>query len=96
MPALQLDDFAPLCGQAFTLAIDEQRTVLLRLVEAAALPMPPFNGRSAFSLMFEGPAQPRLPQRTYRLDHRQQPQLDIFLVPVAGDGGSVRYQAIYT
>ncbi len=96
MQALQLDDFAPLCGEVFTLTVDGERTLLMRLIEAAALPMPQFKGRQAFSLMFDGPAEPQLPQRIYRLEHAGRPSLEIFLVPVAADQGSVRYQAIFT
>ena len=48
----------------------------------------------AFRLEFVGPADPILPQATYRFvgegtDH------DIFIVPIARDAGGTRYEAIF-
>jgi hypothetical protein len=66
----------------------------LTLSEAAALdPAQPEQGR--FSLIFQGPLQPALPQATHPLEHRELGGLAIFLVPVGVDAGSVRYQAIF-
>ena len=48
----------------------------------------------SFRLEFLGPADPVLPQATYRFagegtDH------DIFIVPIARDAGGVRYEAVF-
>ncbi len=48
----------------------------------------------SFRLEFLGPADPVLPQATYRFagggtDH------DIFIVPIAKDAGGVRYEAVF-
>lgn len=48
----------------------------------------------SFRLEFLGPADPILPQATYRFagegtDH------DIFIVPIAKDAGGVRYEAVF-
>jgi hypothetical protein len=91
-----LDDFAPLRGERFELAIDAGSALSAELVEAQALPQPAFNGRQPFSLVFSGPPAPVLPQRIYRLAHQRLPALDIFLVPLAADAVGVRYQAVFS
>jgi tellurite resistance protein TehA-like permease len=52
--------------------------------------------RLAFSLRFLGPAQPVLPQATYRLDNAAMGTLEIFLVPLGPGGGGMRYEAVFT
>lgn len=91
-----LDDFAPLRGQHFVLAVSPEQTLSAELLEAKALPQPALNGRQAFSLLFGGPPEPLLPQRIYRLVHECLPALDVFLVPVAADRAGVRYQAVFS
>lgn len=91
-----LDDFAPLCGDRFSLAVSPGQTVSAELVEAQALPQAAFNGRQPFSLVFAGPSAPVLPQRIYQLAHERLPTLDVFLVPVAAGAGGVRYQAVFS
>jgi hypothetical protein len=49
----------------------------------------------SFSLLFRGPIIPLLPQRTYRLQHEQLGEQDIFLVPLGADAGSMQYEAVF-
>jgi hypothetical protein len=93
--ALTLDCFAGLCGERFALQYDASASLWTELLEAQALPQPPFNGRQPFSLVFNGPPGPVLPQRVYRLAHERLPVLDIFLVPIAASATGVRYQAVF-
>jgi hypothetical protein len=68
----------------------------LRLVAAAPNgERAPGMQRDPFRLAFLGPADPVLPQRTYRLEHAALGELDIFLVPVARDAGGTTYEAIF-
>jgi hypothetical protein len=48
-----------------------------------------------FSVVFYGPDQRFLPQRTYRLKHEDLGELEIFLVPVARDAAGYQYQAVF-
>ena len=91
-----LDDFTPLCGERFELAIEPGQTLSAQLIEAQALPQPSFNGRQPFSLVFAGPPDPILPQRIYQLAHARLPAVDVFLVPVAANGDRVHYQAVFS
>ena len=51
--------------------------------------------RDPFRLVFLGPADPVLPQRTYRLEHEGLGTLEIFLVPIAQDARGTSYEAIF-
>jgi hypothetical protein len=69
---------------------------VLRLVEAEATGgYAAGMGRDPFRLAFLGPADPVLPQRTYRLEHGTLGALDIFLVPIASDASGTTYEAIF-
>jgi hypothetical protein len=48
-----------------------------------------------FSLEFTAPGDVALPQATYSLAHGTLGTLDIFLVPVAREGGLIRYEAVF-
>ncbi len=52
--------------------------------------------RRPFSLLFRGPAAPRLGQGTFRLEHAALGALDIFLVPMEPDAEGPRYEAVFT
>jgi hypothetical protein len=47
-----------------------------------------------FSIYFHGPAENFLPQDTYRVTHDQMGNLDLFLVPIAGDELGFRYETV--
>ena len=54
------------------------------------------QARRGFSLVFEGPAEPLLPQQTYQIANAEIGELDIFLVPIGQDAESTRYEAIFS
>lgn len=92
---LTLDHFAPLQGQQFELDAGDGGSLPVALVEANALTTHPGAVRAPFSLVFEGPALPLLPQATYGLAHPAVGSLDIFLVPVARSPTGIRYEAVF-
>ena len=59
-------------------------------------PAPPDGGRQGFSLVFEGPAEPLLPQQTYQVANAEIGELEIFLVPIGQDAESTRYEAVFS
>lgn len=105
--------FAPLVGTNFRIVLDaEESTIELCLTEVTPLP-PPRRRNDAgetipathlparlepFSLLFTGPLDRPLPQRTYRMtragDSTPAP-LDIFIVPIARERDGYVYQAIF-
>ena len=48
-----------------------------------------------FSLIFRGPAVPRLMQQTHRLEHGELGTFDIFLTPVGLDDKGTLYEAVF-
>jgi len=53
------------------------------------------QGLERFSVFFEGPGDPLLPQRVYRLAHDRMGDFDLFLVPISGDHRGYRYEAVF-
>ncbi|RZJ06640.1 MAG: hypothetical protein EOP39_18575 [Rubrivivax sp.] len=89
--------FEPLVGSGFTLWLDDATSLPARLVDARAGSGQVPGGRQPFSLTFEAPAEPALPQSVYRLDHPQlDDAIDLFLVPIGRVAGAVQYQAVFS
>jgi hypothetical protein len=79
----------------FSLTFDEKK-VELELVEVKPYGNEADSLMERFSIYFEGPAQPRLPQQTYHMDHEVMGKTDIFIVPISGDEKVVRYEAVFS
>lgn len=99
LDTLTLDAFSPLVGTVFRVGVNAGDTSGdFTLVEAKSLASSATRAEGArrtrepFSLLFEGPATPTLPQRTYQLAHARMGTVEIFLVPI----GPGRYEAIFT
>jgi len=52
-------------------------------------------GMERFSAFFTGPGEQYLQQQVYHLSHEQMGEMDIFLVPVSGNQGGYRYEAVF-
>ncbi len=92
---LSLAALSPHVGSSFALQLDAGQTLAARLVEARAARGPAFQGREPFSLLFEAPLDPPLPQATYRLAHPAFDALEIFLVPVGRSRSGAQYEAVF-
>jgi hypothetical protein len=68
-------------GSGMPAAVDVE---LIDVTEHAARPAGTF--RTPFSLLFHGPAEPVMPQGTYRLEHEHLDALELFVVPVEAPG----------
>ena len=94
---LELATFEPVVGEAFRIEGDQGSSLDLMLTEAKTGPWQPDEGSTfAFELTFRGPADPMLPQATYRLTNATLGPADIFLVPIARDAEGVTYQAVFS
>ncbi|MCW2544118.1 MAG: hypothetical protein JWM40_1670 [Frankiales bacterium] len=88
---LTINDFAPQLGKDFSVDTGDS-SCTLRLVEVTpAAEAPEGGGWVPFSLVFDGPAEPLLPQATYRLEDPDGRPMDVFLVPIA----TARYEAVF-
>lgn len=92
---LTLDTFAPAVGETFVVGGEGGATVDLLLVEATAKDGGPHAPRPSFSLLFHGPADPLLPQATYRFEHGSLGVLEIFIVPLGRDEHGATYEALF-
>ena len=99
---LTLEIFSPLVNSKFKLPIDGTHSLDMELTEAKALDgsytmKPDRNGmvQEAFSLMFDGPENPVLPQRIYSFEHEKIGRFDLFIVPVERTAAGIRYQALF-
>jgi hypothetical protein len=97
-----IETFAPHLRQTFRALPDAAAPIDMVLTEAT--PLGSGSGQEAgapgrrvpFSLVFRGPRDVLLPQRTYRIEHEAIGAFDLFLVPIGPDGEGMRYEAIFT
>ncbi|HET9650808.1 MAG TPA: hypothetical protein VFP36_01390 [Usitatibacter sp.] len=70
--------------------------VAVALTVESVRPLPPHRLRDApFSMILCGPCEPALPQATYALRHPRLGTIEVFLVPVAQDATTRRYEATF-
>lgn len=88
--------FLPLVDSTFAVGDPGASALGLRLAgtghAGAGLP----GRREPFSLIFQGPLQPLLPQGIHRLLHPELGEIAIFLVPVGPQGQAMQYEAIFS
>ena len=89
--------FARNLNTTFRVPLEDGRKVELELVEVAGYKDRPGEqqGMERFSLFFQGPAEPALPQASYTMEHERMGELLIFIVPIAKTGDGFRYQAVF-
>lgn len=93
---LTVEDFSPTVGTRYALDGGSAGPIELELASAQAVGKAwPGAQRAPFSLIFAGPSDPALTQGTYALRHAALGDLDVFLVPIAGDEDGRRYEAVF-
>ena len=96
---LTYEHFARREGEPFSLLLGDEiiTTELIAASESteAGGPGPQGQQRRQFSLVFRGPVAPMLPQGTYRIDHTELGELELFLVPVGARDDGVLYEAAF-
>lgn len=105
LESLTAEDFVDVVGSRFELPEPRgHATLQLELAEVTPVDQVPSAGfRKPFSVLFQGPIEPVLPQGTYRLDHDRLGPLDLFIVPVGPEGlfepgaqpTTMRYEAVF-
>jgi hypothetical protein len=73
-------------------------TLEVELISCRTLASPrrPDAPREPFSIIFRGPREPVLPQRSYPFAGGPADALEIFIVPIGPDAVGMRYEAIFT
>lgn len=89
------ETFAELVGDEFRVHGEAGELFELRLAASVPIGLAPPSGREPFSILFRGPADPILPQRTYAVEHATLGRFDLFLVPLGADDNGARYEAVF-
>jgi len=95
MPELSYATFAQLLHSTFRVR-DVEPPVELALTEATVHgSAPQTNPAGTFSLVFTGPLNAFLQQRTYLFEHKKLGGFQLFIVPIGQDQKGFRYEAIF-
>ena len=87
------DAFAAALHTKFGLRQAINKPIELELVHVSELQSTPHQ--EIFSILFRGPLEILLPQRTYQLEHEQMGMLSLFIVPVGKDEQGYEYEAVF-
>jgi hypothetical protein len=93
--------FADLLGETFRVT-DDAQVIEMELVAANAATLrsgeratTPSGNREPFSIVFNGPLEPVLPQRIYRFEHEKLGAFELFIVPIGPDESGMQYEAVF-
>ena len=90
------DRFSACLNDSFRL-LSADTPVELTLVSVERLPGQEDSiSPTSYTVLFESPPGPVLPQRMYRLAHPEQGEFDLFIVPIGADDTAVRYEAVFS
>ena len=102
MKTLTCADFSAHLNTPFTVTVEAAVPELETAAHTAELTLISATPRDSaqcdgFSLIFDGPQDPPLAQRTYPMSHAAMGALDLFITPVmkSGEGGGCQYQAVF-
>jgi uncharacterized protein DUF6916 len=96
MAILSEEEFSKHVGTTFHAKSGECETDLTLAEVKAYMPQPTEEKRmERFSLFFDGPSDPFLPQQSFQISHETMGAFDIFLVAIDGDEKGIRYEAVF-
>ena len=87
--------FAENVNTTFRVRLDSAQSLEVELVEMNSNDQLQQKGVENFSVVFRGPRELFLPQRTYRMEHERAGEFDIFIVPIRGDTAGYYYEAVF-
>jgi len=96
LDSLTRETFEPLVDSTFAVGDPGSAVLGLRLAATGPAGSGLPGRRAPFSLTFQGPLQPILPQGIHRLLHPELGELALFLVPVGPRGQAMQYEAIFS
>lgn len=90
---LSAERFAEFVRTKFQVLLQPEIVVSLELIDVST----PTKSQSyeRFSLLFNGPLDQPLDQRTYRFEHEQLGSFDLFIVPVGADHEARQYEVVF-
>ena len=91
---LTIDSFDGLQDRTFTV-VSSEPPVALELVEVKKMGSGEREG-GAFSVLWQGPIEPFLPQSIYRFSQAELGEHELFIVPVAEKTNGFQYESVFT
>lgn len=90
-------EFKACLNQFFLLQLDGFEAIKMELINLESMRPnnPGDDSRQSFSVMFQGPMEPRLNQGIYALENESMGRIEIFLVPIETNATGVQYEAIF-
>jgi hypothetical protein len=98
MPAtLTEKEFSQHVNTKFRVNLDAEKSVDLELTEVKGYTTRhnEQTGMERFSIYFQGPGEPPLPQQLYTFQHDQMGEFEIFVVPLSLNAQGYRYEAVF-
>jgi len=97
LESFDVGTFTPRLGETFRIQTSDSKWEELTLIEATALGEGVLTEerRTPFSIVFRGSRNSMLPQRTYRVEHAEIGEFDLFLVPIGPDHDGMLYEAVF-
>jgi hypothetical protein len=97
---LDFESASKLLKTRFRVQMEAAQSIELELSEVTTPKRLPATERKpgsyeSFSLIFQGPAGPLLPQRIYTLERPDCGPSELFLVPIARDANGIKYEAVF-
>lgn len=94
--SLTENEFSQHLNTKFRVNLDDSH-MDLELVEVKSYIGKPVEqeGMERFSIYFQGPADPHLPQELYTFSHDQMGEFDLFIVPIGKNDAGFRYEAVF-
>ena len=90
---LTKEAFAENLNTKFRIPLEPSKTAEIELVEVIETMRTP--ERQQFSVFFRGPLEFFLPQGTYHMEHEKMGTVSLFMVPIAREQDSFRYEAVF-
>ena len=93
MPELTHKAFSENLGTQFILHLSPEKTIGLELAQVAEQQVT--ARQEMFSIVFRGPLDTFLVQRTYTFDHETMGTFSLFIVPISKDENGFSYEAVF-
>lgn len=90
---IKKEAFSENLNTKFRVPFGDDKAAELELIEVTEIISSP--GQEQFSVIFRGPLEYFFPQGIYHIEHEKMGELDIFIVPIAKDQDSFRYEAVF-
>jgi hypothetical protein len=91
------NEFSKHVNTKFRVDLDSENSVELELTEVKTYVSKhqEQSGMERFSLYFQGPPAPHLPQMVYPFQHAEMDSFEMFLVPIGKNDGGFRYESVF-